>query len=124
MGMNYYLELDVCPTCNVPKRKFHIGKGSMGWTFSFRGYRKPYDAEHIGKPITSYRDWIILLPTGRIVNEEGEEIAIDFFKKLVESKVDGEFNHTTYCRKEYKEYAERSCWLDEDGHSFSDDEFT
>lgn len=38
MGTNYYVEFDSCPHCNRQDPPLHIGKSSMGWVFSLRGY--------------------------------------------------------------------------------------
>lgn len=34
MGTNYYLHIDVCPTCGRSADQIHIGKSSCGWRFS------------------------------------------------------------------------------------------
>jgi len=124
MGTNYYLEREVCPTCGHAKGYFHIGKSSYGWTFTFHGFRGPYDFEEIGQPILSYKDWLEVLPSGIIKDEYGDEISLEKFKELVEEKKNAKKNHTIYCRKSCPEHAKRDCWLDEDGNSFSSGEFS
>jgi len=124
MGTNYYFERNVCPTCGHAEETFHIGKSSCGWTFSFHGFRGPYDCEDIGCPILSYKDWLKILPTGIIKDEYGEEIDLKKFKELIENKKNEKFNHTIYCQKEHPEHAIRDCWLDEEGNSFSSGEFS
>jgi hypothetical protein len=115
MGTNYYHRHAACPTCGHGIDR-HIGKSSAGWTFSFAGHRPE---------IMSYADWLRLLEEGgEIRNEYGEQVTLDDFRALVESKRTEELNHTTYCREHHPEYAERDCWLDEEGHSFSAGEWS
>jgi hypothetical protein len=119
MGTNYYHDRDVCPTCNRPAESVHIGKSSMGWTFSFHG-----------TPETrSYRKWLDVLEAGGLIrNEYGEVVTLDAFKALVESKRNEKHNHTTYCRldssPDIQRYGWMDCWLDAEGHSFSEGDFS
>lgn len=88
MGTNYYFNEDVCPHCNRPANVVHIGKSSMGWKFSFRGYfglSCPFGRE---SDIRSFADWKEIFQNldGRITNEYGEEISVEDFCKMVESK--------------------------------------
>lgn len=121
MGCNYYAQWRT--ETGWVERK-HIGKSSMGWTFSFRGYRPP---EYIDdNMITSWGEWKDFLSRDgvEIFDESHRPINFHDFVKLVEYKRDAEFNHTQYCRVHHPEYAQRDCWLDDEGNSFSGSEFS
>lgn len=114
MGTNYYFQYY---TENGRAKDLHIGKKSAGWQFSFRGYcRKSFERE-----IKSFADWKLLFSSleGEIFNEYDEKISLKDFLKIVENSKREKYNHTTYCKKYYSEYAKRCCWLDEEGWSFS-----
>lgn len=94
----------------------HIGKSSLGWTFSFHG------RDEGAEGIESWADWRARLREGgRIMDEYGRAISFEEFAALVVSKhLSGRNNHTTYCRIHHPERAARSdVWLDPEGHSFS-----
>ena len=107
MGTNYYYRDEKCPTCGRYDER-HIGKSSAGWTFNFRGY----------DDIRSYKDWLAILEKEQVIiyDEYGDTISLEDFKKLVESKRNSFHNHA----KEYPQYS----WLDKEGNSFSDNEFS
>ena len=108
MGTNYYHvdDRNVCPTCGVGETHTHIGKSSLGWTFSFRGHEQ----------IRSYSDWLEVLEAGgTILDEYGRAVSLDDFKALVASKVAGK-NHIA-------EYP-RDGWIDPEGHGFSGGDFS
>lgn len=116
MSTNYYYHLspkNVCNYCNRSDKSeiVHIGKSSAGWTFSFHGTDK----------VRSYKDWIAFFETnsGDIVNEYGKMVSINEFKKIIESKMDAKYNHAIYSSKREPEYAQKYCWIDNDGHSFN-----
>ena len=119
MGMNYYLELDKCPTCGHAKERIHIGKSSMGWSFSFHGIRDPWSDYQV----RSYQDWLELFSRGQIFNEDDEKIEIKDFKDMIERKKDGK-KHMIECQITHPEHARKDCWLDEEGNSFSEGEFS
>ena len=126
MGCNYYLRKNECKHCNRYD-DIHIGKSSAGWTFSFRGY-KDYDYKDNGfdNPVISWKDWKeILRKEDNIYDEYNQKISFKEFEKLVESKKEQPNNHVTYCEKEYADtdYLNH-LWLDEEGNSFSDSEFS
>ncbi len=119
MGTNYYLERELCDKCHNSERE-HIGKASVGWTFSFQAT----DA------IRSYRDWLAEFEKGgRIVNEYGEEISVRAFQKMVEAKTqpwrDGSppKNHAAEFMHRGDSYAQTQ-FLDPEGHSFSEGDFS
>lgn len=132
MGMNYYLTNKPCETCGHVSERKHIGKSSHGWSFHFRAH--PVE-------ITCYRDWLRELENPRylIRDEEGEIISLNDFIDKVESKKEG-LNHArifqgipmTKREHEYlREYPLRypsdsgkRSYVDEDGHAFTDWEFS
>lgn len=121
MGTNYYHRTAICECCNRYDER-HIGKSSYGWSFSFRGY-KPNEWSDDKTPIVDYVNWIRALEsTGKIFDEYGTEISLQGFKQMIQAKI-GQQNHTTYCRLHYPDHA-RDCWLDADGHSFQEGEFS
>lgn len=123
MGINYYHRSNICECCGRYNEK-HIGKSSGGWTFSFRGYRKAYEDDDIIE-IKSYAEWLVLLQSGGLIFDEYDrEVSLADFKALVDAKRTEKLNHTIYCRVEYPAHAERNCWLDEQGNSFDDNEFS
>jgi hypothetical protein len=124
MGTNYYHEVELCDKCHNADR-IHIGKSSAGWTFSF----------HVLDGVRSWKDWQEVLSSGgRIVDEYGSEYTLDDLRKLVEAKrlplEDGpprnhaeEFSMSRLYRT-YGGYPEGRHFLDPEGHSFSEGEFS
>lgn len=84
MGTNYYLIKDAKPTCahcgHTPEpEKIHIGKSSVSWRFTFRGYPE--------RGITTVADWVRVIESGgAIVNEYGDPVPTLQFWALVEAK--------------------------------------
>lgn len=133
MGINYYHVNKRCEKCGAVGDKKHIGKSSFGWQFHFRGYRDDN--------IISYIDWIKELQDQKkiILDEDGEEMSLDDFKKMVMDKLDG-INHYNVVLnlpmtdKEKSHCAARSnvpvggladrTWKDNGGHAFTDWEFS
>jgi hypothetical protein len=105
MGTNYYHRRDVCPTCQRAAEEVHIGKSSMGWTFSFSG-------------TAGYRTWEewrdVLRSGGEIRDEYGDAVTLAHLERLVEEKRGGKNHAATY----------GDGWVDPDGHSFSSREFS
>lgn len=126
MGTNYYHHSQACPCCGRSDPRVHIGKSSAGWTFSFHG------GDLGAEGVRSWKDWQGRLSTatqngGRIVDEYGAEITLAELVGVVEDRHDPRGplqNHTVYCRTHHPEHAERDCWLDPEGHSFSRGEFS
>jgi hypothetical protein len=118
MGTNYYAHTNVCKCCNRPEEKVHIGKSSYGWTFTFHAIKDLYDVEDI----VSYKDWLKFLSKEnvKIVDEYGKECSLDDFKKIVEAKRDCKLNHAKECAGSRYDHS----FLDEDGNSFSEGEFS
>lgn len=109
MGTNYYHHTNTCLHCNRADVE-HIGKSSIGWTFSF----------HATDTIRSWKDWQKTLSHGRIFNEYNEQISLNDFIKLVEEKqkVPGASNHAL------QGYDNDRNFVDEEGYSFSEGEFS
>jgi len=128
MGTNYYWHRNVCDKCERSESVIHIGKSSGGWTFSFHGIKGEWD----DVKIVSFDDWKKLLqqPNSRIMDEYEREVPYDDFVSLVEDKRDSDLNHTIYCREQAAAGAPgytsvtQGCWLDQEGNSFSDGEFS
>jgi hypothetical protein len=79
MGTNYYVEPPpCCPTCGHRADIVHIGKSSMGWRFTFRGYPE--------QGLTSAKAWFAYLEGKRINDEYDRPVTLDEFKALVERK--------------------------------------
>jgi hypothetical protein len=116
--MNYYAT-KVCPCCATLK-SFHLGKSSAGWTFTFKGSREA--------GVVDYASWLDRLTTltadGYTITSDGEDIGNglpDLLAKI-ESKKNEKNNHTTYLAD--NDYPLKENWLDADGNSFSDYEFS
>jgi hypothetical protein len=122
MGTNYYHRTNICEHCNR-YNEHHIGKSSGGWTFSFHGERNP-ESNSLGGVVISFSDWKSRLRKGKIFDEYGDEISFNEFIELVEMKKDEKNNQTKHCRVSHPAYAKENCWLDEDGNSFSEGEFS
>ena len=127
LGTNYHIYSGICGTCRHGERRRHIGKSSGGWSFSFRGYRQPCDGE---PPITSWMQWHEYLQSeladrhSEIRDEYGRTVSLDEFIAMVEQKKSSKHNHTLYCQTHHPDHARRECWLDEEGNSFCDNEFS
>ena len=107
MGTNYYYIEDPCPHCNRGENKIHIGKSSVGWTFSFYGEDST----------RSWKAWQKRVLSGGIIMDEYNQIIdYDDMVSLVETKENNDKNHA-------KIYP-CGCWLDDDGHGFSGYEFS
>lgn len=123
MGTNYYHRTKICDHCDRYD-KHHIGKSSWGWTFSFHGERDVDPTFNVlGEIVASFEDWKIRLKKGKIFDEYGEKISLTDFIEMVEEKITQSKNHTTYCRENHLDHAEK-CWLDKEGHSFAEGEFS
>lgn len=129
MGTNYYVVDNVCECCKRYDVKYHIGKKSSGWAFSFSGYK--YDG------LTSWQKWKEYLADKTIRDEYGYIVPFDEFVKLIEK-----FGHPNYVWKNARhpnghknfvrnEEARKDGWFnpeldwdDPEGYSFSSREFS
>lgn len=129
MGTNYYWEVagNPCPTCkhDPDVKRYHIGKSSHGWTFSFHAESE--------LRVETFRDWLRVLKAGggRIVDEYGTEHTLLSFVKWVLKKrrryPDGRMplKHAEYVREKYAgTWAVNESYLDPEGHSFSTGEWS
>ena len=125
MGTNYYVVENVCECCNRYDEKYHIGKSSWGWAFSFQGYK--YDG------LTSWQKWKDYLKDKKIYDEYGELIDYDWFVEYIETLKapnfvnpdNGRKNlvHNDEGRKEGWSNPEWD-WDDPEGYSFSSRNFS
>ena len=125
MGDNYYVVENVCDCCGRYDEKYHIGKASWGWAFTFQGYK--YDG------LTSWQKWKAYLADKKIYNEYHEPVDYNWFVEYVETKKspnyvnpdNGHKNliHNEEGRKEGWFNSEYD-WDDPEGYSFSSREFS
>ena len=108
MGTNYYVRTDICKCCSRGEEEIHIGKSSMGWSFTF----------HATDDIRSYKQWVsfLTLNSRAIFDEYGDNVTLDYFIEMVNNKKDAKFNHA--------DEAGNQSFKDEEGHSFSPYEFS
>lgn len=137
MGINYYLKTKSCANCGFSKKSRHIGRLSGGWQFHFRGYRK--DSIH------SVKDWWneLVDPEKEIVDDEERKLTLNEFCSLVESNRKGLNHYNIVARtpqnEEEKKYLKEilgkystypdadsmsQMWKDDQGHCFTDNEFS
>lgn len=124
MGTNYYVAENVCECCDRYDEKFHIGKSSFGWAFTFQGYK--YDG------LTSWQKWKEFLREEKIYDEYNDLIDYDWFVEFIEGKKapnfireNGHKNlvHNDEGRKEGWFDSEYD-WDDPQGYSFCSREFS
>lgn len=122
MGTNYYHRTNICPHCDRYDEN-HIGKSSGGWTFGFHGEReKEPEFNSLGGVVVSFEDWKTRFKDGKIFDEYGDEISVEKFINLVETKRDAKLNHTEYCVEQHSRTSEN--WLDDEENSFTEGEFS
>lgn len=120
MGTNYYWhreKKDACPHCGHtpgPYAPIHIGKSSAGWTFSF----------HATGGLRSWKRWRRFLETekGEIRDEYGKHVPLEIFIKLVVEK-QGVLDNKRHA-EESRRWSDYNSYLDEDGFSFSEGDFS
>ena len=95
----------------------HIGKSSLGWTFTFQATEQYKSYKEL---LTFYENNKRLI---EIHDEYDKKIEIEEFKELVARKRKEPNNHCLYMRKEYpgEDYGD---YLDEEGNSFSKSDFS
>lgn len=116
MGTNYYVQLPACPNAceHCGKRDWvHLGKSSVGWSFSFRAYREPEAGSGI-PVVNDFESWKALASMGPIEAEYRMESSLEELLEMIESKKNGR-NHAL-------EYPDDRHFV-VDGHSFTDTEF-
>lgn len=115
MGTNYYHRYNACSHCDRYDER-HIGKNSMGWQFSFRGYGNAED----GPVIVSWQLWKEVLKEGKIFDEYGRETTLDDFIAMIE-RSRGKKNHYDYLRDDprYGSSYLSDMWKDTEGWDFT-----
>lgn len=125
MGTNYYVVENVCECCNRYDEKYHIGKSSWGWAFSFQGYK--YDG------LTSWQKWKEYLKDKKIYDEYNELIDYDWFVEYVETEKTPNYVNPDNGRKNsvHNEEGRKEGWFnpeydwdDPEGYSFCSREFS
>lgn len=129
MGTNYYFKIKDIRKKEIEKHltniekdlldldfRLHIGKSSVGWTFTFQATRY----------YRSYKELLDFYEENKnslmIVNEYEEPVDIEKFKDIVEYKRNEENNHTKYVEND-EEYGQYS-YLDDEGNSFNEIDFS
>jgi hypothetical protein len=136
MGTNYYIATNKCDCCKRYDRKYHIGKSSYGWAFSFQGYED--------EKLTSWNQWKEYIKTINnstdsnreyIIDEYGDIIECDEFITMIETvkspsyvREDGRknlvHNEEALKRSWYEPTLLGYDWDDADGYSFTSREFS
>lgn len=121
MGTNYYAHIKTCPTCKHPEKNLHIGKSSVGWTFTFQAITASDSPDE--RMIDSWKRWqeTLARPDVEIWNEYDEPMPLDDFVYLVDRKKTEPRNHHLYC---LNKYGQDNGFLDDEGNSFSWEYFT
>lgn len=91
--MNYYVKTEKCRECGHKPEGIHLGKSSMGWTFSFQ-----YNGGKYYKNIEEMKEW---LKDEKIENEIGEIVPHKDFWEMVEIKQKEKLNHADFMKKHY-----------------------
>ncbi len=127
MGTNYYVAKNLCECCNRYDREYHIGKSSMGWAFTFQGYK--YDN------LTTWKLWKEYLKDQIIKDEYGDTISYEEFVEMVETYKSPNYINSQNNRKNLSHNTQGKIdsrpwfnpeydWDDEDGYSFTSREFS
>ena len=125
MGTNYYVVDNVCECCKRYDEKYHIGKSSWGWAFTFQGYK--YDG------LTSWQKWKDYLKDKKIYDEYGELIDYDWFVEYIETLKAPNFVNPDNSRKNlvHNDEGRKEGWFnpdydwdDPEGYSFSSRNFS
>lgn len=120
MGTNYYWIENKCSSCGHAKGKWHIGKSSGGWAFTFQSLSK-WDSP-TGYPISSTACWRdVFKRDGSIEDEYGESKSLVDFWAMVEAKKKGR-QHAEEAKK--GPYSDDSCYVDSEGNSFVEASFS
>jgi hypothetical protein len=123
MGTNYYVATNHCECCDRYDEEYHIGKSSMGWAFSFRGYPS--------ERLESWKQWKEFLKDQIIMDEYHERIAYDSFVQMIEThkapgyiRENGHKNLTHNTADDGEWFNPEYDWDDPDGYSFTIREFS
>lgn len=117
MGTNYYI--DTPPSCggkcdrHCHGEEVHLGKSSMGWSFTFKGYPDPENApEAVTWPVTDYESWLKLLDLGPVRDEYHAPVSRDELLTKIQQKRGGR-HHDPHA----------GAFRDADGNDFTSWEF-
>ena len=126
MGTNYYVAKNRCECCNRYDEEYHIGKSSVGWAFSFQGYR--------AERLTSWKAWKEFLKNQIIMDEYGERINYESFVHMIETyKAPGYVHENGRKNQQHNEAGKNDKypwfnpeydWDDGEGYSFCSREFS
>lgn len=121
MSTNFYVEDD--PTCDNPAHtvELHVGKRSGGWKFGFQGY-----PEH-NPPLTSFAAWRRFLVGRTVTDEYGKTLTADGFEAMVREWNDNPNNdicRVAYMKERYPDTVSNPDYHDDEGHDFTDGEFS
>lgn len=114
MGTNYYVVKNLCKCCGR-KDEEHIGKSSIGWTFTFQG----------NESVRNFDQWLANIKSAILIQDEyGKDIVLDDLLALIEAKRGAPNNHTLYCQEHYEGIRASHVWLDSAGNSFSEGDWS
>jgi hypothetical protein len=106
MSTNYYAKTNACNHCNRVDY-VHLGKTSWGWAFSFQG----------SDTVRNFDDWCNLVRSADLIEDEYQSPLIaDEMIQLARDWQKGK-QHATF-------YPNPENWLDENGYSFTDNDFS
>lgn len=115
IGTNYYVRgscQNPCEHCPEDGGLVHLGKSSLGWTFSFKGRASWFR----GADVDPFGDWLKLAESGPIENEYGMEIPLKDLLVLISRKAADPVN-----KRHAAEYPRDSQLYE--GHSYTLSEF-
>lgn len=118
MGTNYYVTTRPCNHCARYDQKLHIGKSSFGWSFMFRGYK--------ALDLVCWQQWKHYLQDKHIRDEYGREMIYDIFVEMIETYKHPDFvNPITQTQNQTAlRLNSEHDWTDEQGYSFTSQEFS
>jgi hypothetical protein len=94
MGTNYYSLVNVCEHCGREAEKIHLGKSSVGWAFSFRGY----NGGEASVVIQNIDQWLeVVRKHDYIVDEYGDKHDTEWFIDVALGK--GGRHHAEVCER-------------------------
>lgn len=105
MSTNYYARLNHCKACDRSDT-VHLGKRSGGWAFSFQG----------SETVQNFDDWCNLVRSADLIEDEYRQVlTADEMIETARTWQDG---------KKHAVFYPGGNWLDGNGYSFSDIDFS
>lgn len=89
MGTNFYARSKPCSCCGRSDKYGHIGKSSIGWSFTLRGYAGGDDSDYDWVPpsgLHTWDAWKVWLSDKVIVDEYGDEHSLADFEDRVTNR--------------------------------------